>query len=86
MSGNNVFDGLFASPDRREYAYRQAGNDAPGYHGKGDITDAEYRAAPGIDPGSRFLHTRRIHRLALLIKGRNFSFHNILISLAGFPA
>ncbi|MDU3801285.1 MAG: hypothetical protein E7G54_11385 [Streptococcus sp.] len=36
MSGNNVFDGLFASPG---YLLK-----------KGDITDAEYRAALEIDP------------------------------------
>lgn len=51
MSGNNVFDGLFASPGRQNTHTVRAGKRCSRlFTEKGDITDAEYRAALEIDP------------------------------------
>lgn len=64
------------------------GNDALGYLlKKGDITDAEYRAALEI-PAVDFCTPAVFTDLPLIKRASNgpFLFHNILISLAGFPA
>ncbi len=60
---HGMMDSLFDFRIARIRILSGLGNDALGYlPKKGDITDAEYRAAPKSIPGSRFLYTCRIHR------------------------
>lgn len=90
MSGNNVFDGLFASPDRQNTHTVRAGKRCSRlFTEKGDITDAEYRSGPGNRSLAVDFCTPAVFTDLPLIKRASngpFLFHNILISLAGFPA
>ncbi len=86
---HGMMDSLFDFRIARIRILSGLGNDALGYLLKKVISLTQNTGRPRKSiPGSRFLYTCRIHRPTSDKRASNgpFLFHNILSSLAGFPA